>query len=108
MTLGDMLAMTCFIATPVVGALAAGKEAGGVGIMIGIGVGLVAGGLASYALEKWYSYSNEFEQRLESLPRVVKWLFHESAIIWLFSPPAAGAVMKPISERIQELCDVEA
>jgi len=71
----------------------AGKEAGGVGIMIGIGVGLVAGGLASYALEKWYSYSDEFDRRIESLPRVVKWLIAEGEIVWLFFPPVAGALM---------------
>ena len=88
-----MLHMCCFICTPVVGALAAGKEAGGVGIMIGIGVGLIAGGLASYALEKWYSYSDEFDRRIESLPRGVKWLIAEGEIVWLFSPPVAGALM---------------
>ncbi len=93
MTLHFMLHMCCFIWPPVLGALAAGKEAGGVGIMIGIGVGLVAGGLASYALEKWYSYSDEFDRRIESLPRVVQWLIAEGEIVWLVFPPVAGALM---------------
>ncbi len=93
MTLHFMLHTCCFTWPPVVAALAVGKEAGGVGIMIGIVVGLVAGGLTSYALEKWYSYSDEFEQRLESLPRVVKWLIAEGEIVWLFFPPVAGALM---------------
>ena len=93
MTLHFCLHACCFIWPPVLAVVAAGKEAGGVGIMIGIVVGLVAGGLASYALEKTYSYSDEFEQRLESLPRVVKYLIDEGAIIWLFFLPTAGAVM---------------
>ncbi len=92
MTLHFMLHTCCFTLPPIFGVLA-GKEAGGVGIMIGIGVGLVAGGLASYALEKWYSYSDEFDRRIESLPRVVKWLIAEGEIVWLFFPPVAGALM---------------
>jgi hypothetical protein len=70
-----------------------GKGAGGVGIMIGVGVGLVVGGLASYALEKTYSYSDELDRRIESLPRVVKWLIAEGEIVWLVFPPVTGAVM---------------
>ena len=92
MTLHFMLHTLCFIA-PAVAGIAVGKEAGGVGIMIGIGVGLIAGGLASYALEKWYSYSDEFDRRIESLPRVVKWLIAEGEFVWLFFHPVAGALM---------------
>lgn len=92
MTLHFLLHTCCFTWPPIFGVLA-GKEAGSVGIMIGIGVGLVAGGLASYALEKTYSYSDELDRRIESLPRVVKWLIAEGEIVWLFFPPVAGAVM---------------
>ncbi len=92
MTLGDMLAMTCFIGSPFVGMMA-GIEAGGVGIMIGIGVGLAAGGLAYYALEKTYSCSDELDRWIESLPRVVKWLSAEGEIVWLSFPPVTGALM---------------
>ena len=76
----------------------AGKEAGVVGIMISMGVGLVAGGLASYALKKTYSYWDELERRLESLPRVVKALIDEGAIVWLLFLPIAAAVMA-VSQR---------
>ena len=93
MTLGDMLHMCCFIATPVVGALAAGKEAGGVGIMIGIGVGLVAGGLASYALKKTYSCSDELDRWIESQPKVVEALLAELVGVWLFFLPFAAIAM---------------
>ncbi len=92
MTLHFCLHTLCFIA-PAVAGIAVGKDAGGVGIMIGIGVGLVAGGLASYALEKTYSYSDELDRWIESLPRAVKWLIAEGEIVWLFFHPVAGAVM---------------
>jgi hypothetical protein len=93
MTLGFMLHTTCFIATPFIGMLAAGKEAGGVGIMIGIGVGLVAGGLASYALKKTYSCSDELDRWIESQPKVVEALLAELVGVWLFFLPAAAIAM---------------
>ncbi len=92
MTLIDLLIPLCFIA-PATAGIVVGKDAGGVGIMIGMGVGLVAGGLAYYALKKTYSYADELELRIESLPRVVKWLIAEGEIVWLFFHPVAGAVM---------------
>ncbi len=66
-----MLTATCFM-TPIVFGILAGKEAGGAGIMIGVGVGLVAGGLASYAHRKTYWYLAELEERMH--PQVVAWL----------------------------------
>ena len=52
MTLLFLLNLICFTTPPIIGMLAAGQEAGVVGTMIGMGVGLVAGGLASYGLKK--------------------------------------------------------
>ncbi len=98
MTLQFLLTTICFTSPPVLGMLA-GKEAGVVGIMIGMGVGLVAGGLASYALKKTYSYWDELERRLESLPRVVKALIDEGAIVWLLFLPIAAAVMASFSTK---------
>ncbi len=70
MTLLDLLIPLCFIA-PAVAGIIEGEEAGVVGIMIGMGVGLVAGGLAYYALKKTV-YSDELEERRKSQPQVVK------------------------------------
>ncbi len=92
MTLGDMLAMTCFIGSPFVGMMA-GIEAGGVGIMIGIGVGLAAGGLAYYALEETYSCSDELDRWIESQPKVVEALLAELVGVWLFFLPFAAIAM---------------
>ena len=71
----------------------AGKEAGVVGIMIGIGVGLAAGGLAYYALEKTYSCSDELDRWIESQPKVVEALLAELVGVWLFFLPAAAIAM---------------
>ncbi len=62
----------------------AGKEAGVVGIMIGMGVGLVAFGLAAYALKKTVEYSLKLEDRLKSQPQVVKTLIGLGTAVWLF------------------------
>ena len=70
MTLIDLLIPLCFIA-PAMAGIVGGKDAGGVGIMIGMGVGLVAGGLAHYALKKTV-YSDEWEGRRKSQLQVVK------------------------------------
>ena len=70
MTLIDLLFPVCFI-VPATAGIVVGKDAGGVGIMIGMGVGLVAGGLAYYALKKTV-YSDEWEGRRESQLQVVK------------------------------------
>jgi hypothetical protein len=55
-----------------------GKEAGVVGTMIGLGVGLAAGGLVHYALKKTM-YSDEFEERLKSQPQIVQALVEKGA-----------------------------
>ena len=70
MTLLDLLTPMCFI-TPAVAGILEGKEAGLVGNTIGMAVGLVAGGLAYYALKKTV-YSDELEERRKSQPQVVK------------------------------------
>ncbi len=61
----------------------AGKEAGVVGIMIGMGVGLVAGGLAYYALKKTYEYWDKLDGRRKSQPQFVK-LIESVTGVWLF------------------------
>ncbi len=68
MTLSFFLTPMCFIA-PVLAGILADKDAGGGGI--GLGVGLIAGGLAYYALKKTV-YSDELEERRKSQPQVVK------------------------------------
>ena len=70
MTLLDLLTPLCFI-LPAMAGIDVGKDAGGVGVMIGIGVGLVAGGLAYYALKKTV-YSDELQESRKSQPQVVK------------------------------------
>ncbi len=71
MTLQFLLTLICFASAISVG-IDAGKEAGVVGIMIGMGVGLVAGGLAYYALKKTAEYWDKLEGRRKSQPQVVK------------------------------------
>ncbi len=61
----------------------AGKEAGVVGIMIGMSVGLVAFGLAAYALKKTVEYWCELYGRLKSQPQVVKTLIDSVTGVWL-------------------------
>ena len=80
MTLLDLLTPLCFIA-PAVAGIVGGKDAGGVGVMIGIGVGLVAGGLAYYALKK--TYSDEFEEKLKSQPQFVQALIEKGTGAWI-------------------------
>ena len=96
MTLHFLLFTCCFTWPPVFGMLV-GKEAGGVGIVIGVGVGLVAGGLASYALKKTYLYSDELERWIESQPKVVEALLQGLAGVWLFFLPVAGVLMASFS-----------
>ncbi len=82
MTLQFLLTSICFTAYPITGMLVWGKEAGVVGLMIGLGVGLAAGGLAHYALKKTL-YSDEFEERLKSQPQVVKALVEKGTGAWI-------------------------
>ncbi len=78
-TLLDMFTLWCFMVPPGCGYIA-GKEAGVVGIMIGIGVGLVAGGLANYALNRTVEYLDKLQERFKSQPWVVKLL--DSGMFW--------------------------
>ncbi len=88
MTLLFLLILICFSTTLSLG-ITAGKEAGVVGIMIGIGVGLVAGGLAYYALKKTAKYSTELRDK--SQPQVVKVLIDWVTGVWtVFLFVAAG------------------
>ena len=94
MTLLHLLTVICFTTPPFVGILA-GKEAGVVGIMIGMGVGLVAGGLASYALKKTAKYS--YELRRKSQPQVVKVLMDWVTGVWVVFLLVAAAFMASFS-----------
>ncbi len=95
MTLRDLLTLICFASIPVIGILA-GKEAGVVGIMIGMGVGLVAGGLAYYALKKTV-YSDELEERLKSQPQVVKAIIEKGTGVWIFVLISGAGLMTSFS-----------
>ncbi len=75
----------------------AGKEAGVVGIMIGMGVGLVAFGLAAYALKKTVEYWCKLYGRLKSQPQVVKTLIDSVTAVWLFVLIAGAALMASFS-----------
>ncbi len=94
MTLQDLLTMICFTTPPFLGILA-GKEAGVVGIMIGMGVGLVAGGLAYYALKKTVKYN--LEGRRKSQSQVVKALIDCVTGVWLFILLVGAALMASFS-----------
>ncbi len=89
MTLLDLLTGIYFTA-PLFAGITDGKEAGVVGILVGIGVGLVAGVLAAYALRRTVEYWLKLEQRLESQPWVVKALVLKGIQVWgvflLFGP----------------------
>ena len=96
MTLQFLLTLICFASAISVG-IDAGKEAGVVGIMIGMGVGLVAGGLAIYALSKTVEYSLKLEGRLKSQPQVVKTLIDSVTVVWLIVLILAAALMAGFS-----------
>ncbi len=81
MTLLDMLTGICFTA-PLFAGITEGKEAGVVGILIGVGVGLVAGGLAAYALRRTVEYWLKLEPRIESQPWLVKALVLKGIQFW--------------------------
>ena len=97
MTLLDLLTPICFIAPAVAGILE-GKEAGLVGNTIGMAVGLVAGGLAYYALKKTV-YSDEFEERLKSRPQVVQALIKKVTGAWIVFLIVAAAFMAIFSTK---------
>ncbi len=81
MTLLHLLTVICFT-TPLGFGYLAGNKAGVVGILIGMGVGLVAGGLAYYALKRTAKYSTIW--RRKSQPQVVKALIDWVTGAWLF------------------------
>ncbi len=81
MTLLDLLTGIYFTAQLFAG-ITDGKEAGVVGILVGIGVGLVAGVLAAYALRGTVEYWLKLEPRLESQPWVVKKLVIKGLQVW--------------------------
>ena len=97
MILLDLLTPLCFIAPVVVG-IVGGKDAGGVGVMIGIGVGLVAGGLAYYALKKTM-YSDEFEERPKSQPQFVQVLIEKGEGAWIVFLLVAPALVTGFSTK---------
>ena len=82
MTLLHLLTAICFTSPPFVG-IVAGMEAGVVGIMVGTGVGLVAGGLAYYSLKKTAEYSYKLEGRRKSQPKVVQVLIDLGTEVWI-------------------------
>ena len=71
-------------------------EAGVVGIMIGMGVGLVAGGLAYSSLKKTAEYSYKLEGRCKSQPKVVQALIGVGTVIWVFFLILGAAIMTHI------------
>ena len=81
-TVLDLLTVWSFMVPPGFGIIAGIKEeAGVVGIMIGIGVGLVAGGLANYALNRTVEYWEKLQERFKSQPWVVK-LLDSGLFVW--------------------------
>ncbi len=92
MTLQFLLTSICFTAYPIAGMVVGGKEAGVVGMMIGLGVGLAAGGLAHYALKKTM-YSDELEEKLKSQPQVVQALVEKGTGVWIVFLLAAALLM---------------
>ena len=83
-----MLRIVCFVAPPMIGIMV-GKEAGGAGGMIGLGVAVAAGGLAAYAMRK----TTELDERRESLPPVVQALLSWGTGFLIFGAPFAAGIM---------------
>ena len=97
MTLLDLLTLLCFIAPVMVG-IVEGKDADGVGVMTGIGVGLVTGGLAYYALKR--TYSDEFEEKLKSQPQFVQTLIEKGTGAWIVFLLAAPSLVTGFSTKL--------
>ena len=96
MTLLDLLTLISFT-TPLVLGVLAGAAAGVVGIMIGMGTGLVAGGLAYYALKKTAKYSGELRGKFQT--QVVKTLIDSVTAVWLLFLLVAAASMTIFSTK---------
>ncbi len=104
MTLLLLLTLICFSTTLSFG-IDAGKEAGVVGIMIGVGVGLVSGGLAYYGLKKTANYSTDL--RNKSQPQVVKVLIDWVTGVWIVFLLVAAGFMASFSTEfiVQQMAD---
>ena len=104
MTLLNLLTGICFTA-PLFAGITEGKEAGVVGILIGMGIGLGAGGLAAYALRRTVEYWFKLEARFKSQPWVVKKLLDVGTTVWTVflifgAANMAGLLMKFIVQRM--------
>jgi len=82
---GEVTLLDCFtlwsVMVPPGFGIIAGREAGVVGIMIGIGVGLVAGGLTNYALNRTVEYLFKLQERFKSQPLVQR-LLDSGITVW--------------------------
>ncbi len=97
-TLLDMFTLWCFTVVPMAGYIA-GKEAGVVGILIGIGVGLVAGGLANYVWNRTVEYLDKLQERFKSRPWAVK-LIDSGIYVWTLFLFLAGCLITFLSTRL--------
>ena len=90
-TLFDLLTLVCFTSPPAIGVIE-GKAAGPVGILIGILVGLGAGGLAAYTLRLTaeYEYSCRLDEKRR--PQIVKMIF-ETDLFFIFIAVVIGAAV---------------
>ncbi len=84
MALIDVLTLVCFILPPAIWVVIEGKAAGPVGILIGILVGLGAGGLAAYTLRLTY--------RLDEKHQIAKLIF-ETDLFFIFIAVVIGAAV---------------
>ncbi len=82
-TLFDLLTLVCFTSPPAIGVIE-GKAAGPVGILIGILVGLGAGGLAAYTLRLTY--------RLDEKHQIAKLIF-ETDLFFIWIAVVIGAAV---------------
>ncbi len=89
MTLIDLLTLVCFTSPPAIGVIE-GKAAGPVGILIGILVGLGAGGLAAYTLRLTAEY--EYSCRLDEKHQIVKFIF-QTDLFWIMIAVVIGAAV---------------
>ena len=105
MTLLHLLTAICFTSPPFFGIVSAGKEAGAVGFMIGISVGLGAGGLAYYALQWTYEFWAKLDARFRSQSRFVMNLIEGGIVVWIACLILGACLMAGYSTRfiVQQL-----